>query len=94
MVKFFAVNIHTGRVEGFESESARDTYVQCEYGRAISVADAKSLMRSHVLNFAASKSNNLLRETISLAISESENATERLYYFYQNAGELITHFLN
>lgn len=92
MIKFFAVNTSTGRVEGFMSEAARDEFVRRGYGRAISRCEAKATMRSYVLNFAASVAYDLTRETARVATSQSKNATEQLYYYYEKIERLIADF--
>ena len=83
MIRFFAVNTSTGRVEGYTSEDARDEFVRRGYGRAISRCEAKDIMRSYVINFAASVACDLMRETARIATSQSEGATEWLYYYYE-----------
>lgn len=92
MIKFFAFNTSTGRVEGFMSEAARDEFVRRGYGRAINRGEAKSIMRSYILNFAAGIAYDLTRETVRVATSQSENAAERLYYYYEKVERLITDF--
>ena len=92
MVKFFAVNSSTGRVEGFYSEAMRDDFVLRGYGRAISREEAKDMMRSYVMNFAAGIAYDLMREAARVAIAQDARATDRLFYYYENADQLIVDF--
>ena len=94
MVKFFAVNSSTGRVEGFYSEAMRDDFVSRGYGYAVSRADAKNIMRTYVLNYAAGIASGLLREATRVTMAQNEQATERLYYYYENADQLIVDYVS
>ena len=94
MVKFFAVNASTGRVERFYSEAMRDDFVNHGYGHAISRADAENIMRAYVLNYAAGIASGLLRETARITMAQNAQATERLYYYYENADQLIVDYVN
>lgn len=90
MVKFFAINTSTGRVEGYLSEADRDEFVRRGYGCAISRCEAKRIMRSYILNFVASVASNLMRDDARIATSDSE--TERMYHYYENVEQLINNF--
>lgn len=85
MIRFFAVNATSGRVEGFYTEAMRDEFVRCGCGRAVSRSEAKDIMLSYVLNFAAGIAHDLTR----VAIAQDARATDRLFHYYENVEQLI-----
>lgn len=94
MIKFFAINSSTGRVEGFYSEAMRDDFVSHGYGHAVTRGEAKGIMRDYVLNFAASIACDLTRKVKAACVStpQSAQATARLYCYYENPDQLIIDF--
>ena len=94
MVKFFAVNSGTGRIEGFYNEAMRDDFVNHGYGYAVSRSEAMNIMRAYVLNYAAGIASGLLREATRITMAQNAQAIERLYYYYENADQLIVDYVS